>query len=209
MASAVIDAVKRKEFKHVLVNFHKNVSTTRIASYYQFKRRGYDKAFALQAFPNWEEGKDFYDYVFDKDPSAFTLQQGALYLSKKERYQESFSWIDKALRMTGNRIPSIRNTHAVILFRANISRAGIDTSVRNSLDRSMKILQECYEYDKRTRYHALTFAEQAIQYHQIFGDTVSHGYLTKADFWIDKELKAASWNRNLKAVSRDLKREIR
>jgi hypothetical protein len=48
----------------------------------------------------------------------------------------------------------------------------------------MEILAECYHSDKHKTYHALTFADQAIQYWDIYADKTARKYLETANKWL-------------------------
>ena len=100
-----------------------------------------------RVFGEWKEGLRFYRDCHAKEENVYVLQQGALYLSDKKRFQESFQMIDEALVKSDYMIPSIRNSHAAILFRANINRPDEDGLVTKTLQESMEILKDCYAYD--------------------------------------------------------------
>ena len=71
--------------------------------------------------------------------------------------------IDRAIIASGGKIWSIQNSHAIILFKANISHSD-NPQAKQALQDSMNILTSCYQSDKRKPFHALTFADQAIKY---------------------------------------------
>ena len=50
-----------------------------------------------RVFDDWEEGMSFYRGCFAREGSAYILQQGALYLSNKLRYQEAFLSNDRRI----------------------------------------------------------------------------------------------------------------
>lgn len=202
VADAVLDQVDEGDFQCVLTTFHKQVSPVRICRYDIFKRRAYDKNIVSKAFSKWEEGKRFYEEMYERDHSPYLLQQGALYLAHKKRYVEAFTWIDKALHQSRFKNPTIQNSHAIILFRANIDKVGIDTSVRPYLDQSMDILKDCYYFDRRKRYHATTFADHAIQYWNAYADPKAEQYLREAQGWLQNEMRIAPWHKNLKYLHR-------
>ena len=165
-----------------------NISPIRICDYKTFHRYAFDKNIALKAFNNWEDGEEFYEKAFLYDRlNPYVLQQGALYLSQMEQYDSAFAWIDKAINMTDDKHFSIRNSHAVILFNANIDKDG--DSVRGQLDKSMEILEKCMTADARKRFHAYTYARQALRYHGRFSDEKSAQYLYTAKSWLQSVLK--------------------
>jgi tetratricopeptide (TPR) repeat protein len=146
-------------------------------------------------FSFWHEGKEFYEKAFIKDfYNPYVLQQGALYLAKKYKYEEAFFWIDKAMSMTDNKQFTIRNSHAIILFKANINVAGNIESVRLQLDKSMSILEKCIEADRRKYFHAIIYSQQAIKYFYKFSDDKSIEYLKKSSNWLNKEKVRSKWN---------------
>lgn len=200
ISEAVLKAVSQDSLNRVIHRFHKEVSPYRICNYDIFKRRAFDASFAKKAFPDWREGKEFYSNMYERDKSPFLLQQGALYLSQKHKYTDAFSWIDQAVLETENRIPSIRNSHAIILFRSNIHADKDNPTVQHTLKQSMNILQECHQYDRRKTYHALVFADQALQYWNIYNDDTAKDFLIMALKWLKDEMKISYWNRNVKRL---------
>ncbi|MBP8809369.1 MAG: SIR2 family protein [Kofleriaceae bacterium] len=200
VSEAILEEVSGPVFRDVLVRFHSHISPFRVCRFDVFKRRAFDADFVGKAFPNWSEGKDFYDELYSRDPSPYLRQQGALYLSHKKRFHEAFSWIDQALLQSGGKIPSIRHTHAIILFNANIGLAAQE-DVRLLLDQSMSILTSCYHYDRRKSYHALTFADQALKYWGAYGDDVAVTYLVTALRWLEDEQRRSPWHRKVRALA--------
>ena len=94
--------------------------------------------------------------------------------------------------MTDDKYFSIRNSHAVILFNANIEKN--DNSVREQLDKSMQILEKCMNADSRKRFHARIFASQAIQYYGRFNDEKASSYLKTARSWLEQIVKSNTWD---------------
>ena len=209
ISNAVLQNIRAASFRRVLEKFQNRVSRLRIVRFDIFRRHGFDESFATRAFPEWKDGLHYYETLVSKDPSPFLYQQAALYLAKKQQYREAFRWIDQAIEMSGSKIPSIRNSHAVILFRANIG--AVDTGseiVSDTLKRSMDILADCYRYDKRKNYHAIRFGEQALEYWKAYGDATAKGYLSTSQKWLAEEKRKSPWNRRigqlLKEVSQTL-----
>ncbi|WP_294279819.1 SIR2 family protein [uncultured Chryseobacterium sp.] len=208
LSEAIIENVKGKLLKRFLNRFNDNLPPYKIVNYRIFRKKGHDKFIAIRAFPNWEDGKAFYEKLMVNDPNnPFLLQQGALYLSYKQQHNEAFYWIDKARNMTRDSILSIRNSHAIILFDANIKKQG--NEVKSTLDNSMNILINCYKQDKRKLYHAKKFAEQAIEYYERYGDEISKEYCSQAEAWIDEEIKTNNWHRGLRKTLSDLRQRNR
>ena len=201
VSEAIISQTPGPVFGECLRRFHTDISPLRICRYDVFRRRAFDADYFTRAFPSWQEGRAFYDDLYERDASPYLRQQGALYLAKKKRFVEAFSWIDEAIIKSANRIPSIRHSHAIILFNANIDLAGNDDpKVKETLDRSMQILAECYRYDKRKNYHAITFADQAIRYWEAYSDGRAKEYLTTAVTWLKEEHRKSQWHRRIKQL---------
>ncbi len=209
VSESVIQEVSSDGLRKVLLKYHREVSPLRICSYDVFRRRAFDASIAKKAFPEWKEGMKFYESMYERDRSPFLLQQGALYLSAKHRFDEAFSWIDRAVLQTNNRVPSIRNSHAIILFRANIQKGSEDETVKGTLKESMKILSECYRYDKRKTYHALVFTDHALQYWNVYGDSDGLKYLKTASEWLTSERNLWPWNRNVKRLQKRVLDKLR
>lgn len=176
--------MKRK----MLRRFHENVSPFRIHRYDVFHRRAFDADLFVNAFSNWEEGKEFYQFLYDeRDSSPYLLQQAALYLSRMKKYKDAFQMIDRAITVGGRRnYWSIKNSHAIIIFRAN-ANSDEPEKVRDILDESMDILVECHRADKRKLFHALTFAHHSLRYWDIYHDDKARNYLMTANHWLDDE----------------------
>ena len=94
--------------------------------------------------------------------------------------------------MTDNKYFSIRNSHAIILFNANINRSG--SGVRAELDRSMYILEKCINADLRKRFHANTYGQQAKKYYERYKDDKAIMYLKQALLWLNQEIEVSSWD---------------
>ncbi|MGE4194889.1 MAG: SIR2 family protein [Pseudodesulfovibrio sp.] len=201
-SNTILSIISPNDLKSVITQFHTEVTPFRICRYDIFKRRAYDANLISRAFNDWKEGMDFYTTINSRDESPFVLQQGALYLSNKSKFKESFLWIDDALVLSKNKIFSIRNTHAVILFKANINMYDDSETVRSTLNQSMEILSECYLSDKRKVYHALTFADFALKYNDKYGDEQSHEYMRKAYEWLQREHSAQPWHRGISRLYR-------
>jgi hypothetical protein len=203
LSEVLLDIAPPSDLKEMLILFHENLSSFRICRFYIFKRKAYDAELIGKAFIDWKQGIEFYKTADQRDDSPYLKQQCALYLLHKKRFKESFSWIDRALMQSDFNIPSIRNSHAIILFRANIDRPH-DHSGHISLTKSMDILKECYDSDKRKTYHALVYSDHAIQYAKYFDDNLSREYLINAKKWLSEEFQKFSWNRNCKRMLKRL-----
>jgi tetratricopeptide (TPR) repeat protein len=201
VSEAILDEVAPEALRRVLLRFHSNVTPYRICRFDIFRRRAFSADLAKRAFPNWEEGQAYYDRLYQRDKSPYLLQQAALYSASKSRYSEAFALIDKAVLEAGPKVFSIRNSHAIILFEANIRHAvGGDEQIRATLDRSLAILTDCHAADMRKQYHAVKFGDLALRYWDVYGDTRATRYLDTAREWLREEASEAPWNRSIKRI---------
>ena len=208
VSQAVIRQASRQRLKSVIWQFHNQVSSYRIHRYDVFRRRAFDHNLMHRIFSNWKEGRSFYWDCYEREPNAYILQQGALFLSRKRRFQEAFQMIDKSLSVSNRRIPSIRNSHAVILFQANINRPETDGLVKQTLQESMEILKECYAYDQRKAYHAQVFADHSLRYDDRFGRPAAKDYLETALSWLTEEQRNSPWHREVSRLRRVVTRRL-
>ncbi len=208
MSEAVLSQASSKSLNRMLTKFHKNVSPYRIPRYDTFRKWAYNAGLFVKVFPDWKEGKEFYDRSYFRDPTPYLRQQGALYLSMKKRFDEAFIWIDEAVTQSGGKIWSILNSHAVILFRANIGRPADNPIVKRTLQKSMDILANCYHDDKRKTYHALTFADQSLKYYAAYQDEQSIGYLKTAQTWLKEVVARSPWHKNARRLLSDVTKII-
>ncbi len=208
VAEAVICQAGAADLKKVVTCFHERISPYRIHRFDVFRRRAYDANLMRRVFDDWEEGTRFYREAYERDKSPYVLQQGALYLAHKRRFREAFGMIDEALVASDGRIPSIRNSHAIILFRANIDQPETDGTVQGTLQESMEIVTECYRYDKRKAYHATVFADQALRYDDRFGRAEAKHYLETASEWLAEESRKSPWHREVKRLISVVRRRV-
>lgn len=210
VAEAIMKRISPLELRKLLMKFHSDVSPTKIPRYDIFRRMAYDANLTTRAFPNWEEGLNFYEKCFSRDHSHSFKQQGAIYLSRMKQYPLAFKWIDEAMSIAGKRGASVKNTYAVILFNANHDKSSDDSAVISSLDQSMQILGQCYSDDLRKVYHAKVFADQAVKYADKFPNSrSSNEYLVQATEWLNVELKTRQGDRAITALLRELKNAMR
>lgn len=193
LAETIRDHCPIKTLQRVLKRVVSNIPTVLICDYRNFRRYAFDRSIVERAFPSWKEGKEFYELAFLYDhKNPYVLQQGALYLTRKKQFEDAFNWIDRALNMTDDKYFSIRNSHAIILFDANINKQG--DNIRQYLDQSMAILERCMKDDARKRFHALRFGKQALQYYERYNDDKSQDNIKKAKEWLDQEIKINAWD---------------
>lgn len=154
----------RAAFGRVYRRFHQAISNLVIPDYKTFRKYAYDNDFAVKAFPDPKDGKAFYERLFSIADNPYDYQHGAVYMSKLKQHAVAFDWIDRALSKSGGRIFVIRNSHAVILFEANIDIYNANRNDHTALDglrQSMDVLEKLIEQDNWRRYHLLRFADQA------------------------------------------------
>ena len=198
-AEVIVDSCSAELLRMVLLNVVENVGGYRICDYATFRKYAFDKRIVMRAFPNWQDGKNYYEKAFVYDRyNPYVLQQGALYLAQKQQYDSAFEWIDRAINMTDDKYFSIRNTHAIILFNANIGKN--DSDARIELDKSMSILERCMSADNRKRFHAVTYGKQAILYYNKYNDNKALSYLQQAKEWLSREIDHSAWDLEVKQV---------
>lgn len=207
IAEIIRDACSKELLKSVMTGVINRVPGFIICNYKTFRKYAFDKVLTSRAFDDWREGKAYYEsaFVYDKN-NPYVLQQGSLFLASKGKYDEAFSWIDRAISMTDDRYFSIRNTHAIILFNANINKRQAE-SVRKELDLSMQILERCIHDDMRKRFHAQAYGTQAIQYYEKFRDDIGERYLRQAEMWLNSEVDHSAWDADTRKL-RDRIREL-
>lgn len=171
----------KEDYGRIIKKFIKEVSPCYIYKDYVFKRTAYDAGLFYDIFSN--DGDTVYKEVFKNDPSAYTLQQWALYKAKTKRFPEAFSDIDKAIHLQPNNF-SVKNARAIILFEANRDKTTIEA--KNALMEAMNILDECYKSDKRKVYHAQKYAEFALLFLEKYSDNM---YIEQAFSWIEELIK--------------------
>lgn len=98
----------------------------------------------------------------------FNLQQKALYLIRGN-HERAFIVIDEAIAKSGSGNWSVRNSYAIIKFKANIGRAD-SNDVRKALDESMESLEQCHDADLRKAFHAMSYADQSLKYWRKYRD---------------------------------------
>jgi GTPase SAR1 family protein len=208
LGDAVIKSVKGTVFKDVLKRFHDNVSPQRIHNFHIFKKNGYDKDIISTAFHNADEGKDFYEKLYSRDQTPELLQQAALYLSYKKRHQGAFHMIDRAIAAKPKSW-SIKNSHAIILFKANIDSPDAPQAKRE-LGKSMKILTDCYKFDKKSKpFHAKKFADYAKQYSKIHGGNEAKNYLETSQNWLAEQKLKFPWDKSIQNLLKEIIEELR
>lgn len=198
IAEAILKYSSSALLRKIMCNVVNNVPKYLIYNFKTFRKFAFDSLLANRAFKDWNEGKNFYQsaYLYDNE-NPYVLQQGALFLSKKNQYQEAFKWIDRAINSTNDKYFSIRNSHAIILFDANYDLS-LDEMVEKQLDKSMEILHKCYTDDSRKIFHAIVYADQAERYYMKTNCSKTIKYLQQARIWLKEESSNNQWNYELK-----------
>lgn len=206
-SEAILSYVSPELLAKVLNTLIEKVPYIRICNFKTFRKWAFDKVLMSRAFPNWEEGKVFYEkaFLFD-NRNPYVLQQGALYLSSKRKYQEAFDWIDKAKILTNDRQFSIRNSHAIIMFDANYNI--YTAEAEEQLDKSMEILHKCFNDDMRKTFHAKTYADQALRYYKKYNNPKSIEYLQQSLVWLEQEREANTWAFDLKSYVKKVREAL-
>lgn len=186
LADYISEIAPTNDLAKMLTRFHDNVSRFCIPNFDSFKRRGYDAKLFQRAFSKIEDGVKVYDKIYQKHSSPFNLQQKALYLSRMNEHEKAFEVIDDAIAKGGSRNWSIKNSYAIIKFRANIERDR-SMSVIKALNESMDALEQCHSADIRKAFHAMTYADHAMRYWKKYRDETATSYLKKASHWLMEE----------------------
>ena len=206
VSETILNRIPISDLRHVLEIFHSEVSPTTIGRYDIFRRSGYDAKLIGRAFPNWEDGLEFYNQAFIRDPSHSLKQQGALYLAYKRNYELAFIWIDEAKGMASRNHPSVRNSYAVILFNANYEKQ-TSVEVMATLDESMEILEKCYYDDHKRAYHARVFSDHAIRYWKKFPNAPKlKEYLDLSEQWLSLELQQRTGDRRMTQMRHEVRK---
>lgn len=174
--------------KKVLVTFIEKIPAFRICRFDIFKRYGFDADFAIKAFDNIEDGKEYYEKCALVDESEYVYQQAALYFSKKKKYTYAYDWIEKAKNFASFNRFSIDNTHAIIQFYANIEVEDDSTgNVEMLLEESIEELINCYTNDRRKTIHVMSFSNLSIKLYDRYKSESSVKHLELAKDWLECE----------------------
>jgi len=199
LARVALKECQARSFGRVFDRFHSAVPTRVIVDYISFRRYAYDNDFVRRAYPRVQDGLRFYERLVKDTENPYDYQHGAIYLSKLKSFPEAFSWIDNAMSKSKGRVFSIRNTHARILFEANIDVLKKDPSNRTALDginQSMEVLEWCIDNDSRRSYHLLRFSDQALQYAEFMNDRNSLDWLSHSRNSLEKMVEQATVHRS-------------
>lgn len=209
LAELIIQKVPNYKLMRKMLNrFVEKVPTFKICRYDLFKNAAFDADLVTRYFIDYEQGMEFYNKCLAIEDSAFIYQQIALYASRKRKYSDAFKWIDKAKNCVKSNIFSIRNTHAIILFNANINKENIDGSIIATLHHSLEILQDCYKNDLRRGFHARIFGELIIKLYDTYGYDEVEKYVETAIEWLQNEMTSKNNGNASINKMRQIKKEI-
>lgn len=209
LAELIIEKVPNNSLmRSVLNKFVERVPAFKICRYDIFKLSAFDADLVTRYFTRYEEGIDFYKKCLEIENSAFMYQQIALYANRRRKYSDAFRWIDIAKNCEKRNIFSIRNTHAIILFNANINKENTDGSVIATLHQSLEILQDCYKNDLRKGFHARIFGELILKLYEVYGYEEVDKYVEMAHDWLEKEMASKNNGNSSIKKMRQIKRNI-
>lgn len=209
LAELIIQKVPNYSLMRLVLNkFVERVPAYKICRYDIFKSSAFDADIVTRYFTKYEDGIEFYKKCLEIEDSAFMYQQIALYASRKRKYSDAFRWIDMAKNCEKRNIFSIRNTHAIILFNANINKESSDGSVIATLHQSLEILKDCYKNDLRKGFHARIFGELVLKFCAVYGYDEVEKYVETANEWLEIEIASKSnGNASIKKM-RQIKKDI-
>ena len=213
LAELIIQKVPNYKLMRLVLNkFVERVPTFKICRYDIFKSSAFDADIVTRYFTQYDDGIEFYKKCLEIEDSAFMYQQIALYASRKRKYSDAFRWIDKAKNCEKRNIFSIRNTHAIILFNANIGKENEDGSVIATLHQSLEILKDCYKNDLRKGFHARIFGELVLKLYETYGYDEVEKYIETANKWLEIEMASKSNGnssiKKMRQVKKDIEKKI-
>jgi len=153
-------------FAIVLLNFVERVPIYKICMFDKFRKYGYDAEYAYKAFWNKDDNNDngygecFYSTCLKNDDSEYIYQQAAMYFAKIKDFKKAFDWIDKAYNLLRYDRYSIRFTHALIRFDANLNSNNSLIELQQSLD----MMEETCKMDMRSHIRIEPFARYVITF---------------------------------------------
>lgn len=181
-AEIAINSIPAKVIKTVLNRFLESVSSSIIYRYDIFKKKAYDAD--ITTILSLNDGVDFYEKLLNSNSSPYIKHQYALFLSRKNKYDEAWRIIDNAYTQCGGKILTIANTHAIILFNKNIDvkcEPQKEEELKQILKRSFETLEYCVTKDVRVNYHVLIYGRNTVCYLERFGmDAYAKEYIDVA-----------------------------
>lgn len=183
-AEKIINSIPKnnEKLKNVLYKFTENVPQYKICQYDKFRRSAYDASVISKAFPDMNEGKEFYGLCAEKDDSEYIYQQAALYFANGNQYKMAFEWIDKARSFAHYNRFSIDSTYAQIFFDVNID------ADKEQAYNALMILKQCCESDKRRILHIEEFSNRVAIYNNKYCDDNSKELVNYALTIVDESI---------------------
>ncbi|MCT7581232.1 SIR2 family protein [Aliarcobacter butzleri] len=177
----------------VLHKFSFNVHKDIIVRYNTFKRKAFDADIVTKAFRDIRDGIEFFERIIAMDPSEYRYQQFSLYLYRKGDLKKSWECIEEAILINPSSW-TIKNTHAYILFKKNINVHIEEAIVKETLDETFRVIENCIQKDIRSSFHIITFCENSIEYYERFIDNPEYfddifSLIEKSKNYINEELK--------------------
>lgn len=83
IAESIIKSAPRDVLKQVMNKVIDRVPTVQIYNYNTFKKHAFDKSIVSKAFPDWKEGKEFYERAFCMTLKPICLATRCVILSMK------------------------------------------------------------------------------------------------------------------------------
>lgn len=166
-ASIALKYIPSDMLAQVLHKFSFNVHKDIIVRYSTFKRKAFDADIVTRAFHNIKDGIEFFERIIAMDPSEYRYQQFALYLFRKGNIEQAWKNIEEALILNPNSW-TIKNTHAYILFKRNIDVEMEELIVKNTLDETFNVIEDCIKKDIRSSFHIITYSENGLEYFDRF-----------------------------------------
>lgn len=189
----------KKEYGELIKWMVTQESPYAILRYDVFRRKAFDSELFRKIF-TYEEAIRIYDYLYERDGNPYTLQQKALCQSAFGDYQSAFSSIDLAKSKRPENF-SFKNSEAIIRFEAN--HKNHNSKSVDYMKQAMRILEQCYNNDKRKIYHAQKYSEFALVLSNEYG---IDDYLEMALTWLTEMIENDS---NESQRSRKLKERLR
>lgn len=190
-AEIALKLLKQNVLQKVLTKFANNVHKDSIVRYDIFKKKAYDADIISKAFPTIEEGCDFYNRIIEMESTEFKYQQYAIYLFRNGKLKEAWDKIEVAHNINRQSF-SIKNTHAYILFKNNITVKEDINTVIETLTYTFEIIESCINKNKWATFHITTYADNSLQFYDRFYDSefreLAHTYFSKSYDYIIKEM---------------------
>jgi len=164
-------------YAKVVKKFIEEIPTIIVYNYDVFKRTAYDSELMYRLF---NKGADeIYNSLDKYSTNGYVFHQWALYRARLGDYTNAFKYIERASRLLPGNF-SIRNSKAMIIFDSN--RKDTSEVATNAMRDAMEILSVCYKSDRRKNYHAIKYADSAIE----LAERGDLSYLHQAYVWVNE-----------------------